>query len=150
MTIQENIKEGVKSAMKARDEIRLLALRGLSAAFVNELVALRRKPTELLADQEALTVIMRAAKQRKDSIEQFEKGGRQDLVDKERAELKVIEEFLPKLMTEEEIKKFVLAKKEELKITSKEQLGKFMGAVMAGLKGKADGALVKKIVEEAL
>ncbi len=150
MTIQENIKNGIKDAMKNKDEVRLMVLRGLTAAFINELVTLKRKPQELLTDEEALVVINRAAKQRKDSIEQFEKGGRQDLVEKETAELKVIEEFLPQLMSEEEIRKFVLAKKTEMGVSGKEQMGKFMGAVMSGLKGKADGGLVKKVVEEVL
>lgn len=150
MTIQENIKAGIKDAMKNKDEVRLMVLRGLTAAFVNELVTLKRKPQDLLIDEEALTVINRAAKQRKDSIEQFGKGGRQDLVEKETAELKVVEEFLPKLMSEEEIKKFVLAKKTEMGVNGKEQMGKFMGAIMSGLKGKADGGLVKKVVEEVL
>jgi uncharacterized protein len=150
MTIQENIKEGIKGAMKAKDEVRLLVLRGLTAAFVNELVSLKRTPQDLLKDEEAMAVINRAAKQRKDSIEQFEKGGRQDLAENEKAELKVISEFLPTLMSEEEVKKFVLAKKTEMGVTGKEQLGKFMGAVMSGLKGKADGSVVKKIVEEVL
>ncbi len=150
MTIQENIKDGIKGAMKAKDEVRLLVLRGLTAAFVNELVNLKRMPQDALTDEEAMVVINRAAKQRKDSIEQFEKGGRQDLAGNEKAELEIIAEFLPTLMSEEEVKKFVLAKKEEMGVTGKEQLGKFMGAVMSGLKGKADGSVVKKIVEEVL
>ncbi len=150
MTIQANIKEGIKGAMKAKDEVRLLVLRGLTAAFVNELVTLKRMPQDALTDEEAMVVINRAAKQRKDSIEQFTKGGRDDLVQSERAELKVIEEFLPTLMSEDAIRDYVKAKKTEMGVNGKEQMGKFMGTIMSGLKGKADGSLVKKIVEEVL
>lgn len=147
MTIQETIKDGIKNAMKAKDEVRLSVLRGLSAAFTNELVNLKRTPQDKLSDEEALVVITRASKQRKDSIEQFEKGGRADLAESEKAELKIIEEFLPTLMSEDEIRAYVLAKKDEMGINSREQFGQFMGAVMSGLKGKADGALVKKVVD---
>ncbi|HMP67123.1 MAG TPA: GatB/YqeY domain-containing protein [Candidatus Paceibacterota bacterium] len=150
MTIQEKIKEDIKSAMKARDEVRLSVLRGLSASFINELVTLKRTPQDKLSDEEALKVITRASKQRKDSIEQFEKGGRPELAESEKSELKIIEEFLPTLMSEQDIRAYVLAKKDEMGINSKEQFGQFMGAVMSGLKGKADGGLVKKIIEESL
>ncbi|HMO78567.1 MAG TPA: GatB/YqeY domain-containing protein [Candidatus Paceibacterota bacterium] len=150
MTIQETIKEGIKTAMKSKDEIRLSVLRGLSASFTNELVNLKRTPQDKLSDEEALKVITRASKQRKDSIEQFEKGGRPELAESEKAELKIIEEFLPQLMSEEEIRAYVLAKKDEMGINSKEQFGQFMGAIMSGLKGKADGSIVKKVIEESL
>jgi uncharacterized protein YqeY len=102
-----------------------------------------------LPDEEAISVIRRLVKQRKDSIEQFEKGGRQDLAENEKAEMKILEEFLPAQMSEEQIIKIVKAKIEELSPT-KEKMGIFMGAVMKETKGEADGALVKKIVSELL
>ena len=89
-------------------------------------------------------------KQRKDSIEQFEKGGRQDLVDNEEAELKVLEEFLPAQMSEEEVRKIVRLKIENLKISDKSKIGILIGAVLKETGGNADGALVKKIVDEIL
>jgi len=150
MTIQEKIKEDIKSAMKAKDSVRLNVVRGLSAAFVNELVSLKRLPTDQLSDEEALKVITRASKQRKDSIEQFEKGGRNDLVESEKAELKIIEEYLPTQMSADEIRAFVLAKKDEMNLSTKDQFAQLMGPVMSALKGKADGALVRKIIEESL
>ena len=149
MSLQQQIKDGIKDAMKAREEVKLSVLRSLSSAFTNELVAKGRKPIDELSDEEALAVITRASKQRKDSIDQFEKGGRPELAESEKAELAIIEAFLPTLMTEDEIKVVVAAKKAELNVTDKSKMGMFVGAVMKDLKGKADGALVKKVVEES-
>jgi len=136
--------------MKAKDTVRLTVVRGLVAAFTNELVAKGRKPDGELGDDEALAVIKRAVKQRKDSIEQFEKGGRQDLVHSETAELKILETYVPAQMPAEEIKKVVDAKKQELGITDKSKSGQLMAAVMKDLKGKADGTHVKALVESSL
>ncbi len=146
--IQNNIKEEIKKAMLARDTVRLNTLRGLSAAFTNELVAKGMKPQDELSDDDCLTVIRRLVKQRKDSIEQFKAGNRQDLVDSESAELAILETFLPQMMSEEEIRKVAEAKKVELGIADKSKLGMFVGAIMKDLKGKADGVIVKKVAEE--
>ena len=135
--------------MRAKDAVRLLTLRGVLAAFTNESVALKRTPQDKLSDQEAIVVIKRLVKQRKDSIEQFEKAGRNDLADNEKAELKVLEEFLPAAMSNEEIEKIARLKIEQLGAT-KEKIGIIVGAVMKETKGEADGAVVKKIVEEIL
>ncbi|OHA18515.1 MAG: hypothetical protein A2664_02660 [Candidatus Taylorbacteria bacterium RIFCSPHIGHO2_01_FULL_46_22b] len=147
MSIHSDMQGKIKEAMKAKDAVRLSVVRGLVAAFMNELVAKKRKPTELLTDDEALAVIQRSVKQRKDSIEQFSKGGRQDLVEGETAELKVLQEFMPAQMSRDEIKKMVIAKKSELGISDKKDVGKLMSAVMKELKGKADGGDVKAEVE---
>lgn len=149
MSLQQQIKDSIKDAMKNKEEVRLGVLRLLSSSFTNELVSKGRKPTDELSDEEALAVITRASKQRKDSIEQFEKGGRPELAESEKAELEIIEGYLPTLMSEEEIKTVVMAKKVELGATDKSKMGMFVGAIMKDLKGKADGALVKKIVEES-
>lgn len=148
--MHEKIQNQIPEAMRAKDQVRLTTLRGVLASFVNELVALKRKPTEKLSDTEAISVIRRLVKQRKDSIEQFKKGNREDLVKNEEAELKILEEFLPAQMSEEKIKEIVLNKKEELKITDKSKAGQLMGAVIKETKGEADGALVKKIVDSLL
>lgn len=145
--IQEKIKDDMKKAMIAKDETRVLVLRGLMAAFTNELVSKMKKPNEPLADAEAVAVIQRAIKQRKDSIDQFKKGGRNDLVKSEEKELKIIEEYSPKMMDKKDIKVVALKKKEEMKITDKSKAGMLMGTVMKELKGKADGADVKEVVE---
>ena len=145
--IQKEIKEKIKEAMKARNEVELSVLRGLSAAFTNELVANKRKPDEELSDDEALSVIKKQAKQRKDSIEQFKKGGREDLVQKEQEELEVLLVYLPEEMSHEEIEKIARTKKEELGVEDKSKMGILMGAIMKETGGKADGAVVKEIVE---
>src|SRR3989338_7640596 len=100
--MQEKIQNEIKEAMRAKDQVRLTTLRGMLAAFTNELVAKGKKPNEVIEDQDALAVIRRLVKQRKDSIEQFEKGQRVDLADNERSELRVLEEFLPAQMSEEQ------------------------------------------------
>ncbi len=148
--MQDKIKSQIKEAMLAKDAVRLSVLRGLSAAFTNELVAQKRPPQETLADSDCLAVIRRAVKQRKDSIEQFEKGGRADLAESEKTELAILETYLPQMMGREDIKKVVEAKKAELGVTDKSKMGIFMGAVMKELKDKADGAEVKSVIEEVL
>ncbi len=97
MSLHQDIKEQVKSALRAKDALRLNVLRGLLTAFTNEAVAKKRKPAEELSDEEALVVIGRAIKQRKDSMAQFEKGGRKDLVEAEQAELAMLQTYLPLL-----------------------------------------------------
>src|SRR5680860_643508 len=143
--IHEEIRGEIKEAMKAKDELRLRVVRSLVSAFMNEVIAKKRKPDEMLSDEDALAVITKQAKQRKDSIEQFRAGNREDLATNEEAELKIIEKYLPTLMSREEIKPLVLAKKEELGITDKSKVGLLMSAIMKDLKGKADGADVKSI-----
>ncbi len=147
MALHQQIKDQIKEAMLAKDSVRLTVLRGLSSAMTNELVATKRKPDELLTDEEAISVIRRQVKQRKDSIEQFRKGGREDLAAAEEAELKILEVYLPQLMSPDEIRKIAEAKKAELGVTDKSKMGIFMGAVMKELKGRADGATVKEIIE---
>jgi uncharacterized protein YqeY len=145
--LQQQIKDEIKKAMISKDSLRLETMRGLLAAFINELVATKRTPQETLTDEEVLKVMKRAANQRKDSIEQFEKGGRPELAEKEKSELTIIETFLPKMMNKDEIKKIVEAKKLELNIADKSKIGMFTGVIMKELKGRADGADVKEVVE---
>lgn len=145
--LHEQIKNGIKEAMVAKDAILLKVLRAMSAAFTNELVAKGKKPQDVLSDEEALTVVARLAKQRKDSIEQFKKGNRQDLVKEEEAELAVLEKFLPKMMDKGEIEKIARAKKEELGVSDVAKKGMLMSALMKELKGKADGGVVKEVVD---
>ena len=146
MTHQE-LKEAIKDAMRAKDAVRLSVLRGISAAATNELVSKQRKPDEMLSDEDLMTVIIRASKQRKDSIEQFEKGGRADLADSEKAELAILETMLPAQMSRDEIVAAAKAKAAEMGVTDKTGANKLMGMLMKDLKGKADGTVVKEIVE---
>ncbi len=146
--LHQQITEEIKKAMLAKDTVRLDTLRGLKSAFTNELVAKRRKPQEELTDEEALEVIRRSVKQRKDSIEQFRTGGREDLAESEEAELAVLEVFLPQMMSRDEIKVVAEQKKSEMGIEEKSKMGMFMGAVMKELKGKANGDDVKAVIDE--
>lgn len=147
MTLHESIKAELKEAMKAKEAVRLRVVRGLLTAFMNEMVATGRTPQDMLADDEVLAVIKRAAKQRKESITQYEAAGRDELAAPEKEELVVLESYLPQLMSIEEITPIVVAKKAELGITNKAKMGVLVGAVMKELAGKADGADVKTVVE---
>lgn len=149
MSLQETIKSGIKDAMKAKDSVRLTVLRGLSTAFMNELVATNRTPQSELSDEETIAVINREAKKRKDSIAQFTNGGRLDLVDIEEAELNILKEFLPVPMAHAEIIPIINAKIAQLN-ADKSKAGMVTGLVMKELKGKADGDDVKKLVDELL
>lgn len=146
-TLQQTIKSQIKEAMMAKDSVRLTVVRGLSSAITNELVAKGKMPTDSLTDEEVLAVIRRQVKQRKDAIDQFIAGGRPELAESEQAELSILEAYLPAMMPEADVKAFVLAKQTELGITDKKDAGKFMAEVMKDLKGKADGAVVKSVVD---
>ncbi len=148
--MHQQIKDHIKEAMLAKDSVRLNTLRGILAAFTNETMAKKRKPDEMLSDDEALEVIRRAVKQRKDSISQFRAGGREDLAVDEEAELAILQTYLPTMMSRDEIKVVAEQKKSEMGVTDKSKMGMFMGAVMKELKGRADGDDVKAVVEELL
>ena len=148
MSLHEQIKNNIKESMKAGDKVRLEVMRGLVTAFTNELVSKGRTPQEMLTDEEALAVITKLSKQRKDSIEQFTKGGRMDLVAEESTQLAILNEYLPKLMEISEIEEVVKTKIAELEIKDLTKKGMFMATVMKDLKGKADGAMVKEVVDK--
>src|SRR3989344_6955290 len=147
MTHQE-LKEQIKQAMKNREEKKLNVLRMLLSAATNELVAKSRKPDEQLSDEELLWVISRAAKQRKDSIEQFQKGGRPELAASEQEELTILETLLPPQMSREEVEQAARTKAAELGVADKSGANKLMGMLMKELKGRADGTVVKEIVDK--
>jgi uncharacterized protein YqeY len=146
--LHEEIKNNIKEAMKAKDTVRLEVMRGLVTAFTNQLVATSRTPQEMLTDEEAMAVITRLAKQRKDSIDQFTKGGRMDLVAEESAQLAVLEAYLPTMMDKSEVEAIAKAKQTELGITDPTKKGMLMSALMKDLKGKADGTVVKEVVDQ--
>lgn len=148
--IHESIKAGIPDAMRAKDTVRLQTMRSLTTAMTNEVVAKKRKPDEFLSDEDALIVLKRAANQRKDSIEQYEKGGRPELAEVEKAELVIIESFLPEQMSREQIEEIVRAKIAETGVSDKSGAGKLTGVVMQELKGKADGTLVKETIDSLL
>ena len=150
MAIHETLKKSIPDALRAHDEVRLRTLRSLVTAMTNEVVAKKRKPDEYLNDDEAFTVLKRAASQRKDSIEQFAKASRNDLAEPEKAELAIIESYLPQMMSREEIMPIAKAKMIELNLSPSADAGKLIGALMRDLKGKADGGDVKAVVDNLL
>lgn len=147
MSLQNDIKEQIKQALMAKDQTRLSTVRGISSAITNTLVAKGKTPQDELSDEEVLEVITKLAKQRKDSISQFEAGGRTDLVESEKAELAVLKEFLPEEMSEDAIKEVIEKYKSDLGIDDPSKKGMLLGAVMKELKGKADGNVVKSLVD---
>jgi uncharacterized protein YqeY len=126
---------------------RLGVLRMLSAAFTNELVSMSKMPTDALTDEEALKVIKREVKKRKDSIDQFTTAGRPELAEGETAEMKVLEEFLPAQMTREEVVAKISAKLAESPIDPTKK-GQFVGMIMKELGTNVDGAMVKEVIDE--
>ena len=150
--LHKNIKDQIKEALRAKDTIRLDTLRGLNALFMNEMMSAKSE-SEFLDDTKVLALIKRSAKQRKDSIEQFEKGGRDDLAQKEKAELKILESFMPALMPKSEVHLIVRTRIDALKSEGTfdpKAAGKLTGMIMRELAGKADGADVKEAIDELM
>ncbi|MFH0929871.1 MAG: GatB/YqeY domain-containing protein [Candidatus Moraniibacteriota bacterium] len=148
--IHQQIEAELKSALKAGEKEKTGVLRFLISAIKNHQIEIKAKGEEYLKDEEVIAVIRRQVKQRKDSIAEYEKGGRQELADKEKAEMIILENYLPSQAGEEKIREVVKAKISELGVTDKSGFGKLMGAAMAEFKGQADGDAVKKVVEEEL
>ena len=147
MELLQTVEGQMKDAMRARDTVRLGALRLLKAALVNKSVERGRD----LDAAEALQVVTSLVKQRRESIEQFEKGNRHDLADQERAEITILETFLPPPVDEAEIERVVAAAIAETGATSVKDLGKVMKAVMASLAGQpVDGKQVNLVVRRSL
>lgn len=147
MTLHESLRESLKEALKARDAVTLRTVRSIMTACTNELVATGKTPQDMLDDAGVLSVIKRLAKQRKESIVQYEAANRPELAVPEKEELIVLEAYLPILMSQEEIRPIAEAKKSELGIQDKAKVGVLVGAVMKDLAGKADGGDVKEVVE---
>lgn len=153
MTLHETIKNQIKEALRAKDTIRLDTLRGLNALAMNELLATNPNIGEFIADDKMLQLVKRSIKQRKDSISQFGKGGRKDLVAKEEAELAILESFMPAMMTREQIRIIANQRIDALKSAGNfdpKAGGKMTGMIMKELAGKADGNDVKAVVDELL
>jgi uncharacterized protein YqeY len=147
MTLNARIGTEITAAMKAKDAPRLSVLRMLKAAVMNKGIEKGRD----LDDAEVLLVVSSLVKQRKDSVEQFQKAGRADLVDKETGEIVVLQEYLPPAATQEEIEGAVAAAIAETGATSAKDIGKVMKAVMPKLAGKnADGRAVNEAVRRTL
>ncbi|MBD3109732.1 GatB/YqeY domain-containing protein [Bacillus sp. AGMB 02131] len=147
MSLLERLNNDMKQAMKNKEKDKLSVIRMLKAALQNEAIKLGNK--ELTEDEE-LTVLSRESKQRKDSLQEFSNAGRDDLVEKIRTEIKYVELYMPQQLTEEEVTNIVKETIEAVGAKSKADMGKVMGALMPKVKGKADGALVNKLVQQHL
>lgn len=147
MSLKETLQQDLIEAMKAKQEARISAIRLLKTAIMKFETAGEQKTA---TDEEVIQLVGKEIKQRKDSIEQFEKGGRPELAEKEKAELKILEKYLPPQMSEDEIKAIIKEGMASSGASSKSDIGKLMGAIMPKLKGKADGGLVNKLVQEML
>jgi uncharacterized protein len=150
MSISAQIKEDMKQAMRDKNALALTAIRGVMSAFTNELVTMGRSPSDELSDAEVITVLKREVKRRKDAIEQFTAGGREDLADDDKVEVEVLSKYLPAAMSREQIVEIARAKIAELGVTDKSGLGQLTGAVMKATGGEADGNDVRSVLEELL
>ena len=148
--LTETLTQDLKKAMLAKDRVLTRTIRSLKAALLGKEIELRASGVAEVSDDVALAVLQKQAKQRRDSIEQFEKADRDDLAATEREELDVIQSYLPEQLSEEEIRKEVLAVIEETEATSMMDMGRVMGPIMSRLKGKADGRIVQSVVKELL
>ena len=148
--LQDDIRTHLTAAMKAKEEPRLTVLRGLIAACTQELTATKRTPQDKLSDDEVLALIKRSVKQRKEAADQFRKGGREDLAQKEEQEALILSEYLPDMASFEEIQAAAEQVRQRLDVTDLSKAGILVGAVMKELRGRADGAVVKEIVERLL
>lgn len=146
MSLLERLNNDMKQAMKNKEKDKLSVIRMLKASIQNEAMKQRQD----LTDDEELTVLSRELKQRKDSLQEFENAGRSDLVDKVRTELVYVEAYMPEQLSEEDISTIVKQTIEEVNATSKADMGRVMGALMPKVKGKADGSLVNKLVQQHL
>jgi len=147
MSLLERLNNDMKQAMKNKEKDKLSVIRMVKASLQNEAIKLGTK--ELSEDTE-LTVLSREVKQRKDSLHEFDKAGRQDLVDKLHTELSIVELYLPKQLSEDELSEIVKDTIAEVGAKSKAEMGKVMSAIMPKVKGKADGSLVNKFVQQHL
>ena len=147
MTIQEKIQGQIADAMRSKDQVRLDALRMMKSAVKLKEV----EKMKALEENEVIAILNTLVKQRKDSIEQFRRGGREELARKEEAEIKIIEEYLPAAASEEDIRQAVAQAIQETGAGSMKDMGKVMKAALARLAGKtADGARVSQMVKEKL
>lgn len=150
-SLLEQITEDLKSAMRAKDKVRLRTLRSLRAAITNKEIDKRQEGEGgELDEQEQLALVRKQVKQRKDSIEQYEKAGRDDLVEKEQAEIDVLEDYLPQPLTDEELEEKLSAIIDEVGAETMADMGPVMGRAMSELRGRADGSRVQQVVREML
>jgi uncharacterized protein len=146
VSLLERLNSDIKQAMKNKEKDKLSVIRMIKSAIQHESIKFGHD----LSEDEEITVLSREVKQRRDSLHEFEKAGRNDLVEKVRTELKYVELYMPKQLTEEEVSEIVKQAMAETGASTKADMGKVMSAVMPKVKGKADGSLVNKLVQQHL
>lgn len=146
MNLSERLNDDMKQAMRNQDKFKLTTIRMIRASVKNLEIDLKR-PVD---DNEVVDILSREIKQRKDSLQEFSKAGRDDLVTDLAAEIEIISQYLPVQLTEEEIKAIVTQTIQELGASSKAEMGKVMGALLPKTKGRADGKLVNQFVQQFL
>ncbi len=146
MGLEERLVEEMKEAMRASDKLRLSTIRMVRSSLKNKEIDLRRK----LEDEEVIRVIQGMVRKGEESIEQFQMGGRTDLVEKEKKEIEILKSFLPQPISQEELIRVINETIQETQATSLKDLGKVMKSVMPKLGGKADGRLINQLVKERL
>ncbi|WP_404453057.1 GatB/YqeY domain-containing protein [Virgibacillus necropolis] len=143
MTLLEQLNADMKQAMKDKDKDKLGVIRMVKASLQNEAI---KQGKDALSKDDELTVLSRELKQRKDSLQEFKAAGRDDLVSKLDVEIKVLQAYMPKQLSEQELEEIVQNTIQEVNATSKKEMGKVMSAVMPKVKGKADGSSINKLV----
>ncbi|MCK0471573.1 GatB/YqeY domain-containing protein [Halalkalibacter sp. APA_J-10(15)] len=146
MNLLEQLNQDMKTAMKNKEKDKLSVIRMVKSSLQNEQIKLGRE----LTDDDSLTVLNRELKQRKDSLHEFEKADREDLAVKLRAEISILEAYMPEQLSEDELSTIVKDTIAEVGASSKADMGKVMGAIMPKVKGKADGGLVNRLVQQHL
>lgn len=147
MSLVETVSQQLKEAMKAKDSVRVASLRSIRTAFLNEM---KKDNSDDLPDDVCVSLLRRLEKQRKESIEAFESGGRQEMADAEKGELAIIQEFLPSLADEAQTRAWVEEAIASSGAAAPGDVGRVMGAIMKAHKGEVDGGLAKKIAGELL
>jgi hypothetical protein len=146
MNLDERLVEEMKQAMKSNDKLRLSTIRMIRSASKNKEIELRKK----LEDEEIVKVIQVMVRKGEESVEQFQTGGRMDLVEKEKREIEILKSFLPQPLSQEEIREIIDQSIQETQASSPKDIGKVMKAVMPKIGGKADGKLINQLVKERL
>jgi hypothetical protein len=150
VSLKDTITDGIKAAMKAQDKVRLETLRSIKKAVLDKEVSVRPAGQTALNETQELEVLSQVAKQRRDSIEQYQNAGRMDLAQQEAQELALVEEFLPKQLSDEEVAQVIDQVVAQVGASSAKDMGKVMGPAMQQLKGKADGKKVQELVKARL
>ncbi|MBU8905659.1 GatB/YqeY domain-containing protein [Desertibacillus haloalkaliphilus] len=146
MNLLDRFNQDIKQAMKDKDKLKLSVIRMVKSSLQNEAIKLGKELTE----DDSLTVLNRELKQRKDSLHEFEKANRDDLASKLRDEIAILEVYMPEQLSEDNLSEIVKQTIAEVGASSKADMGKVMGAIMPKVKGKADGGLVNRLVQQHL